>query len=43
MKEETTKVVCLSCQKEVEVKPIPFGNGHVASCPECGKLAYNGK
>ena len=37
------KIVCLSCQKEVEVKLIPFGNGHVATCPKCKEIAYNGK
>jgi len=37
------KVICLSYGKEVEVKLTPYGNGHVATCPSCGKLAYNGK
>ncbi len=35
------KVKCLSCDKEVEVKPIPYGDGEIATCPECGKLAYS--
>jgi len=35
-------VVCLSCRKEVKVKMIPYGSGHIATCPMCGKLAYNG-
>ncbi len=37
------KVVCISCEKEVEVKPISYGDGEIATCPECGKLAYSSK
>ena len=37
------KVKCLTCGKEVEVKLVPYGNGQIAICPKCGKLAYNGK
>jgi predicted RNA-binding Zn-ribbon protein involved in translation (DUF1610 family) len=37
------KKVCLSCGKEVEVIMISYGYGHIAVCPSCGKLAYNGK
>ncbi len=37
------KVVCLTCHKEVEVTLISYGDGHVAICPLCGKLAYNSK
>ena len=40
---KTKTVSCISCKKQVEVKLIPYGNGHTAICPECGKLAYNGK
>jgi len=43
MKEEKKTVICITCTKEVKVKLIPFGSGHVASCPVCKKLAYNGK
>ena len=43
MKGGIMKVKCLSCQKEVEVKLFPYGNGQIATCPKCGKLAYNGK
>jgi len=42
-KEEATVTDCVTCKKTVKVKLIPYGNGHIASCPECGKLAYNGK
>jgi len=38
-----TNVVCAACKKEVEVKLIPYGDGHIAVCPVCKKLAYNGK
>lgn len=37
------EVTCVTCKEEVEVKKIPYGNGHIATCPKCGKLAYNGK
>ena len=36
-------VVCRSCGKTVEVKLVPYGEGHIATCPVCKKLAYNGK
>ena len=35
------KIICQSCGKEVEVKPIYFGHSVVAICPKCGKLALN--
>lgn len=35
-------VTCRTCTKEVRVELIPYGCGHVAVCPECKKLAYNG-
>jgi len=41
--EESMVIICLNCRKEVEVKLLSFGYGHAALCPECGKLAYNGK
>jgi len=41
--EETKTVICLSHHQEVQVKLIPYGDGHIAECPDCGKLAYNGK
>jgi len=40
---EIKRVTCLSCKKEVEIKLIPYGNGYIATCPKCGKLAYNKK
>lgn len=36
-------VPCLSCHHDVEVKLHKYGNGHIADCPRCGKLAYNGE
>lgn len=35
-------VICLSHHGEVEVKLIPFGDGHIALCPKCNRLAYSG-
>ncbi|MDD5291539.1 MAG: hypothetical protein PHZ04_05600 [Patescibacteria group bacterium] len=43
LKKITKKVNCVTCYKEVMVKLLPFGFGHIAICPECGKLAYNGE
>lgn len=43
MEEEKKEVVCISCRKKVEVRPVRYGNGRIATCPECGRLAYNGK
>ena len=40
---EMKTVICLSHHQEVEVKLIPYGDGHIAECPDCGELAYNGK
>jgi len=40
MKEK--KVVCVSCGQEVQVILVSYGNGHIATCPSCGKLAYSG-
>ena len=37
-----TSVVCVTCGRKVEVDFIPFGNGYVAICPICGRIAYNG-
>ena len=37
------EVVCISCKKKVVVKLVAFGSGHIATCPKCGKLAYNGE
>jgi hypothetical protein len=34
-------VKCLSCSKEVDVELVPYGNGHIASCPLCKQLAYS--
>jgi len=35
-------VRCLSCNQEVAVQKIVYGDGKVATCPQCGKLAYSG-
>lgn len=32
---------CITCKKIVQVKPAAYGFGYTATCPECGKLAYN--
>lgn len=37
------KVKCITCREEVSVKLVSYGEGHVAICPKCGGLAYNGK
>ena len=34
-------VKCISCQKKVEVKPVPVKGGQVAQCPHCGLLAHS--
>ncbi len=31
---------CMTCKKTVEVLLIQYGNGYIAICPICGKLAY---
>lgn len=36
-------VACQSCGEEVEVKFVSYGGGHIAICPKCGCLAYNGE
>jgi len=41
--EETKEVTCLPCHKEVEVKLVSYGYGHIGVCPVCKKLAYNGE
>lgn len=43
MKTETEKIKCLTCGEEVEVELMNYGYGHIARCPKCDKLAYNGK
>lgn len=40
---EMKTVICLSHHGEVEVKLIPFGDGHIALCPKCNRLAYSGE
>ena len=42
-KGEKFKLQCHSCHKEVEVVVTSFGSGWIATCPDCGKLAYNQK
>jgi len=37
------EVKCLTCRKRVTVELIPYGGGYIATCPLCGKLAYNAK
>ena len=37
------KMTCMSCGKEIKAKLIKFGDGYVAVCPLCKKLAYNVK
>ena len=34
-------MTCLSCKNEVTAKPIRYGDGFIATCPLCGKLAMN--
>jgi len=41
--ESKIQVICITCKRQVEVKPIRFGNGYIAVCPECDKLAYNSR
>jgi predicted RNA-binding Zn-ribbon protein involved in translation (DUF1610 family) len=41
--EKTEEVICVSCNKKVKVTLKPYGEGHIAICPLCGKLAYNGE
>ena len=42
LKDEGKKqVICVTCKKAVEVKLIRYGDGYIAVCPECGKLAHN--
>jgi ribosome-binding protein aMBF1 (putative translation factor) len=33
----------MSCGKKIKAKLIKFGDGYVAVCPICKKLAYNVK
>ena len=33
---------CVSCYALVAINLITFGFGHIARCPICGGLAYNG-
>jgi Zn finger protein HypA/HybF involved in hydrogenase expression len=40
---KNVRVKCLSCHESIEVKPIPYGYGYIATCPKCGKLALNTK
>lgn len=37
------KLVCLSCKEEVKVELVSYGDGHIAVCPICHKLACNSK
>jgi uncharacterized Zn finger protein len=36
-------VTCLSCGEKVEVVLVQYGDGHIATCPKCGELAYSGE
>jgi len=37
------EVICISCNQKVVVSLVKYGDGHIATCPKCKKLAYNGK
>ena len=37
------RFTCMSCGKEIKTKLIKFGDGYIAICPLCKKLAYNVK
>ncbi len=39
--DEKVETTCVSCRKKVKVKPILYGGGYIATCPECDKLAMN--
>jgi hypothetical protein len=41
--DDVVRIICLSCKKWVAVGMIEYGNGHIAACTVCRKLAYNGK
>ena len=43
IKEDKMKVICVSCKRKVKVKLVRYGDGHIAVCPKCKRLAYNGK
>ena len=36
------RIHCASCGRQVEVKVVSYGDGHVAVCPTCGGIAYSG-
>lgn len=40
---EEKKITCFSCGQAVITTLIPYGNGRIATCPHCQKLAYNGQ
>ncbi|MEK7539501.1 MAG: hypothetical protein AAB595_02610 [Patescibacteria group bacterium] len=40
-KKEKIRCKCISCGKDVEVTLISYGDGFIATCPDCGNLAYN--
>jgi hypothetical protein len=42
LKIEGKEVVCCTCRKKVKVVAVPYGLGHIARCPKCDNLAYNG-
>lgn len=37
------EVICINCKEKVVVELVKYGGGHIAICPKCKKLAYNGK
>ena len=36
------RIHCASCGRQVAVKLVSYGDGHVAVCPTCGGIAYSG-
>ena len=41
MKNTEKNVICVTCGKNVTVRLVEYGYGHIATCPLCKKLAYN--
>jgi len=37
------EIECPHCGIMVEMKLMPYANGHIAICPKCRKVAYNGE
>jgi len=43
MSEHKIEMVCISCGETVRERLIKYGDGYIAVCPLCKKLAYNVK